>query len=133
MRNFILFGLLLIAACEPIKNARGNMVIGEEVDSFVIGKTTMEDVLEKCGTPSLHRDDLNWVYFSANSEVTSFKGCELKDQKIIKLKFGMDKILRDIQKITPKDVELLTDDDYTILITEGEVNKLVKPVSTHEK
>lgn len=127
MRNCILFGLLLIAACEPIKNARGNMVIGEEVGSFVIGKTTMEDVLEKCGTPSLHRDDLSWIYFGANSEVTSFKGCELKDPKVIKLTFGEDKILKNIQKITPKDVELLTDDEYTILVTEGEVSRLVKP------
>ena len=119
-----------LVACQPFVDSRGNVVISEYVDSFVIGQTTTDEVIQKCGTPSLHKDNLTWIYISAKSEETSFKGIELKDQTVIRLTFDSNKILRDIKKWHPKDKDSFLDDsEATDLMTEAEANALVKELS----
>lgn len=125
--------LLLCSACQPIVNSRGNLVIPECVDSFVVGETTMDEVIKKCGTPSLHKDNLTWIYLSGRSEVTSFKIVEMKNNLVVRLTFDENKILRNIEKLHPEDVVLLENDEAAPLITEAEAQKLVKSNILSEK
>lgn len=119
--------MMFLSACQPFVDSRGNVVVSEHVNSFVIGKTTMDEVVRKCGTPSLHKDNFTWIYIGAKSEETSFKGIELKNQTVIKLIFDSNRILRDIKKLSPKDKDsILGDDEATSLITEAEAVALAK-------
>lgn len=129
MNKFLLPCFLLLISCQPFVDSRGNVVIQEQVDSFVIGQTTMDEVIERCGTPSLHKDNLTWIYIGARSEETSFRGIELKNQNVIVLTFDSNKILRNIGKLSPKDRDcILCDDEATNLITESEAANLVKNI-----
>ena len=126
---FTFSSVVLLAACQPFVDSRGNVVISEHVDSFAIGQTTMDEVIQKCGTPSLHKDNFNWIYIGAKSEETSFKGVELKNQTVVQLTFDSNRILKDIKKWHPKDKgSFLEDNEATDLITEAEANGLVKKI-----
>ncbi len=127
MKNYLLCGILFISACQPFVNSRGNVVISEKLDSLIIGKTTMEDVIKLCGTPSLQQNEFTWIYTGAVSEETSFKGIKLKDKFVIKLIFDKNKILRDIKRKNLKTEDItLEDDKVAVLISEMEAKKLAK-------
>ena len=131
MSRYIL-GLFLFLApclisCEPFINSRGNMTILENVDSFIVGKTTMDEVLSKCGTPSLHKDNFTWIYISARSEEQAFHGVQMKNRVVVKLTFDSNRILKDVEKNSPKNIDsLLNDDEFTNLISEKEADNLIK-------
>ena len=117
---------LVLASCEPFINSRGNVVAEKYLESFVIGKTTMEDVLNTCGTPSLHRDNFTWIYIGGRSEETSFKGIEMKNRVAIKLTFDTNKVLKNKETIRPANGKFSFDEGTTDLISSKEVESLLK-------
>lgn len=99
--NKILFlsSVLLLAGCQPRVDSRGNIMLADELANFVVGKTTMSDVIQKCGTPSLHVDDFTWIYFSATAKETSFSAVSLQNRLVVKMIFDNNRVLRSIQKV----------------------------------
>ena len=125
-RNYFLVSSLLLASCEPFINSRGNVVAEKQFESFVEGRTTMEDVIESCGTPSLHKDNFTWIYLGGRSEETSFKGVEVKNRTIIKLTFDTDKILKRKEIVRPSGSTYVFDKEMTNLISNAEAGSLLK-------
>lgn len=123
-RNYLLVAFLLLASCEPFINSRGNVVAEKQFESFVEGRTTMEDVIESCGTPSLHKDNFTWIYLGGRSEETSFKGIEVKNRTMIRLTFGADKILKSKEIIRPSGNTYNFDEESTGLISNAEAGSL---------
>lgn len=117
---------LLLASCEPFVNSRGNVVAEKQFESLVEGKTTMEDVLVSCGTPSLHRDNFTWIYLGGRSEETSFKGVEMKNRTMIRLKFDTNRILKNKEIVHPSDDEYNFNEETTYLISNAEAGSLLK-------
>lgn len=126
LRSCLFLVSLFLVSCEPFVNSRGNVVIGKEVDSFIIGRTTMEDVLRSCGSPSLHKDNFTWIYIGGRSEEVSFKGIQMKERSVIKLIFDRNKVLKDKIVIHPSDKESSFDEEVTNLITKEEVDAFLK-------
>lgn len=122
---FFLVSSLCLAACEPFINSRGNVVAIKQVDSFTIGKTTMEDVIESCGTPSLHKNSFTWIYIGGRSEEVSFKDIEIKDRSIIKLVFDENKVLKSKEVTHPINGSYNFDDENVNLISNKEVRDIV--------
>lgn len=118
---------LLLVSCQPFVNSRGNVVAEKQFESFAIGKTTMGDVLESCGTPSLHKDNFTWIYVGGRSEETSFKGVEMRDRVVIRLTFGADRILRnkEIVRSADSDGGYDFDEETTDLISNKEAGTLL--------
>lgn len=123
--NKILFlsGALLLAGCQPRANPRGNIMIADELDSFVVGKTTMSDVIQKCGTPSLHADDFTWIYFSAIAKETAFSDVSLQNRLVIKMIFDSNCVLRSIQKIKQPKIVTPMDKNITALTEKNKHKK----------
>ena len=117
---------LFLVSCEPFVNSRGNVVAAKEFGSFVIGRTTMEDVLRSCGSPSLHKDNFTWIYIGGRSEEVSFGGIQLKERSVIKLIFDKNKILRNKIIIHPMKEKYSFDEEFTDLISNEEVEALLK-------
>ncbi len=126
LKKYLVVSVLVLASCQPFINSRGNVVAEQKVDSFIIGKTTMSDVLRECGTPSLHKNDFTWIYIGGVSEEISFKSVNMKNKVIIKLIFDQNKILREKIVTKPKETEYSFNPDTTNLITDQEVNSLLK-------
>ncbi len=127
-KDCLFVSLLFLASCEPFVNSRGNVVAIKQVDSFVVGKTTMEDVLRTCGTPSLHKNNFTWIYIGGHSEEMSFKNVEIKERSVIKLIFDENKVLKDKIITHPTKEDYHFDEEVTDLISNAEVEALLKKV-----
>lgn len=125
-KSGLFVSLLFLASCEPFVNSRGNVVAIKQVDSFIIGKTTMEDVLRSCGTPSLHKNNFTWIYIGGRSEEVSFKNTEIKDRYVLKLIFDKNKVLKDKIVTHPTKADYSFDEEVTDLISNAEVEALLK-------
>ncbi len=125
-KKYLLISVTLLAACEPFSHSRGNVTAEGQFRSFIIGQTTMEDVLRKCGTPSLHKNNFTWIYTGGVSEETSFKGIEIKDRAIIRLSFDANKVLKNKELIRPSNNVYHFDEDTTDLMSNQEVENLLK-------
>lgn len=127
-KSKICFGLLVsfvfLMGCEPRTNARGNNLVSENIKKFEIGKTTTNDVLTMCGSPSLQRDRLNWIYIDATSEEVAFRKIQMKNQSVIELSFDDTGILKAINKVShQKEAKVHFDGDITPLPAEKNKKK----------
>jgi outer membrane protein assembly factor BamE (lipoprotein component of BamABCDE complex) len=129
MKNCLLIcGLCLaVTACQPTIDSRGNVTVEESFKSFVIGKTTMDDVLTKCGTPSLHRDNYSWIYVGLKVEEDRMKNIKPFYTFIVKMTFNQNKILESIEKIDQNNLkEINMDEEIVRLISEKQAKLRVK-------
>ncbi len=124
--NYLLISSLLLTSCEPFVNSRGNVIAEKQFESFVIGKTTMEDVLESCGTPSLHKNNFTWIYIGGRSEETSFKGIEMKDRAMVRLTFSENKVLANKEIVRPSNNVYNFNEETTSLISNKEAESLLR-------
>lgn len=124
-KHYLLISSVLLASCEPFVNSRGNVIAERQLESLIIGQTTMEDVLRSCGTPSLHRNNFTWIYIGGRSEETSFEGIEMKNRIVIKLTFDTNKILKNKEIIRPTN-GFEFDEETTALISNKEVEALLE-------
>jgi outer membrane protein assembly factor BamE (lipoprotein component of BamABCDE complex) len=88
----------------------------------------MEDVLKKCGTPSLHKNNFTWIYIGGHAEEVAFKDIEIKDRSVIKLIFDENKVLKDKIITHPTKEDYNFDEEVTDLISNTEVKALLKKV-----
>jgi outer membrane protein assembly factor BamE (lipoprotein component of BamABCDE complex) len=116
--NFLLIALVCLAcSCQPRVDLRGNSILAEKINEFTVGKTTMEEVFKKCGSPSFRKNERTWIYVCYRSEEISFKDVELKDRFVVRMKFNGNDILESIEKIKspPSDGLITPDDEVTDL------------------
>ncbi|MDR1375448.1 MAG: hypothetical protein LBJ45_01375 [Holosporaceae bacterium] len=124
---FSIVALGVLVGCQPVVNSRGNIVVEENMPRFIIGKTTMAEVLEKCGTPSLHKDDFTWIYIGSKSEEVAFGSVDLKNRFIVRMRFDPSKVLQSLEKINPQENdEISSDEEITNLISDKEVTAKVE-------
>lgn len=117
----------MVTACQPVIDSRGNVIVEESFNSFKVGKTTMNDVLEKCGTPSLHRSNYSWIYVGLKVKEDRLKNIEPFYEFIVKMDFDQNKILESIEKVDPKSRKnVLMDEEVTRLISEKQAVHRVK-------
>ena len=104
---------------------RGNLELPDKLKQFSVGKTTAQDVISACGSPSLRVTPLTWIYITCRSEEVSFRNVEMKDKLIIRMTFDNNGVLRSMEKIKnkSKNGDLLPDEDATDIITEKSAKK----------
>lgn len=112
---FLAGTLMALSACQPRIDSRGNIILMDEMKNFVVGKTTMSDVIQKCGTPSLHIDNFTWIYFSATAKEAAFSKVSLQNRLIVKMIFDDKRVLKSIQKIKQPRKAILMDKAITNL------------------
>jgi hypothetical protein len=93
----------------------------EKYDAFVENKTTSDDVLNVCGSPSLQRG-LVWIYVGHRSEEISFQKPELKDRIIVRLTFDQRGLLKSKEKMDPDRLpDMPMDDGVTTIVNNAEM------------
>ncbi|MDR2794435.1 MAG: hypothetical protein LBB12_01515 [Holosporaceae bacterium] len=127
MRIATIFIAFWLCSCQPKVSLRGNPAICNKYDSFVVGKTTLEDVLKNCGSPSLCHGSSILIYIGYKSEEVSFRDVELKDRITVRMEFDANGILKSIQKADEKGMSNVgLDEDVTGLTTDAEALSTLK-------
>lgn len=128
MKNIVFVGMLLLVACQPRVNYRGNGLACDKFDSFKVGVTKMQDVLSSCGTPSIHKDNYDWIYISFIAHDTAFQDVSLKERSVVRLKFDRNQVLKSVDRVAlPESDEISLDGEPGKLITEAELDKILAP------
>jgi len=131
MKNCLLIGFLFIlCACQPKISARGNITLAEKLNTFVVGKTKADDVIEACGSPSLRKDELTWIYIGARSEEVSFRDVKLKDKIVVRMTFDHNGVLKSLENISQNNSgkRIASIDEQTDLITDKQAAALTSNV-----
>jgi outer membrane protein assembly factor BamE (lipoprotein component of BamABCDE complex) len=103
--------------------------VEENANGFVVGRTTMDEVLEKCGTPSLHKDNYTWIYIGQKVEENNFKDIKQIYRFVVRMTFDEAKVLKSIEKIDPsKNDDLAMNEEYVNLIPDHQAAQRIKKV-----
>jgi outer membrane protein assembly factor BamE (lipoprotein component of BamABCDE complex) len=80
---------IVIAACAPTVDQRGNLPEPEKIAEIHPGTTTREQVAKILGTPSSTGifDDKNWYYISRKTEQVAFFDPDVMDQQVFIVNF----------------------------------------------
>jgi outer membrane protein assembly factor BamE (lipoprotein component of BamABCDE complex) len=89
---------LLIAACAPIVDSRGNLPETEDVDKIRVGASTKDEVATVLGSPSSIAtfDPNTWYYISKRTETVAFFRPETLEQKVLTVRFDDAGLVREI-------------------------------------
>lgn len=121
-RTLAFCAAMLMIGCQPRVDSRGNITLADNIKTFVVGTTTMSDVIQKCGTPSFHIDNFTWIYVGATAEETSFSDVALKNRCVVKLIFDENKILRSIQEVQQPKKDIMPMDKAVTNLKTGKVS-----------
>ena len=90
---------LILAACAPMVDQRGNLPDPTKLASIQPGVTTKEAVSKLLGTPSSIStfNDKTWYYISKKTKRISFWDPEVLDQQVLAIKFDDAGIVADMR------------------------------------
>ena len=96
---------IVLAACSPRVDTRGNAIHLEDVATIEVGVHTKDHVYNKLGSPSNQSTfgQDTWYYMSERTETTAFFAPELKERQIIIVKFNEHGVVEDLD-ILGKDI-----------------------------
>lgn len=84
-----LVGVVVLGACSPRVDNRGNQIHAEDVTAIEVGKTTRNEVLDTLGSPSSQGKfgtDV-WYYVSERTETLAFFAPEVKERQVLAIEF----------------------------------------------
>ena len=100
------FGLIaLLGACTPKIDVRGNFPDPERLAEIAPGQQSRTEVEEILGTPSTIAvfDQETWLYVSQRTETLAFFEPEVKERKVVILKFDKDGIVSKVETLSAED------------------------------
>ncbi|MBM3534334.1 MAG: outer membrane protein assembly factor BamE [Alphaproteobacteria bacterium] len=91
---------VLIAACSPIVDSRGNLPEAEDLDKIHVGTSSKEQVASLLGSPSsVATFDANtWYYISKRTETVGFFRPDVLDQKVLTIRFDEAGLVKEIAR-----------------------------------
>ena len=95
----------LLVGCTPKIDIRGNLPDPERLSEIEPGEMSRTEVQEILGTPSSVAvfDQETWLYVSQRTETVAFFEPQVKERKVVILKFDKDGIVSKIETLTAKD------------------------------
>ena len=92
---------LILAGCTPIIANRGNMLDEDRIAQVKPGVSSKNDVFEALGSPSVTStfDDNTWYYVGQRTEREAFFEPEVKERKIIEVKFDDTDHVKTVDRI----------------------------------
>ncbi|MDR1335156.1 MAG: hypothetical protein LBJ19_02730 [Holosporaceae bacterium] len=115
---------LIFSGCQPTKDHHGNIVFCNAIGSFEVGKTKASEVVDRCGTPSIYRDPLTWIYIKYRSEEIAFRQEEAIDKYVVRMKFDQNGVLQSLNIIDARKCRNVVEDED---ITESLVQRRKMP------
>jgi outer membrane protein assembly factor BamE (lipoprotein component of BamABCDE complex) len=95
---------VLIAACSPIIDSRGNLPDAEDLEKIRVGVSSRDEVATVLGSPSAVAtfDPNTWYYISKRTETVAFFRPDVLDQNVLTVRFDDAGLVREIVR-TGKD------------------------------
>jgi outer membrane protein assembly factor BamE (lipoprotein component of BamABCDE complex) len=92
---------VLMVACSPIVDSRGNLPEGEDLEKIKVGATSKEQVASLLGTPSsVATFDANtWYYISKRTETVGFFRPDVIDQKVLTVRFDEAGVVKEVAQV----------------------------------
>ena len=99
LRWLLLASVVVIAACAPRIDQRGNLLDPDAVLAVQPGVQTKDQVAQLLGTPSTVAtfDDKTWYYISKRTETTAFFAPDITDQQVLVIKFNDSNVVDKVQ------------------------------------
>ncbi|GAB6053642.1 outer membrane protein assembly factor BamE [Magnetospira thiophila] len=93
---------LLVTACAPRIDTRGNLPDRERLSEVRIGEFTRDDVIDVLGSPSSTSafGDEVWYYISKRTETTAFWAPEVKERTVVVLRFDQAGHVAELHEVT---------------------------------
>ena len=84
-----LIGAVVLGACSPRVDNRGNQIHAEDITAIEPGKTTRNEVLDTLGSPSSQGKfgTETWYYLSERTETLAFFAPEVKERQVLRIVF----------------------------------------------
>jgi len=100
--------MLLIAACSPTTQKRGNYLYQDDMDMIQAGVSTKYDVLNILGTPTAKAvfDEGTWYYVGLVTEKESFFDEKVSDKKIYQIEFDADDVVVILSEVTKEGMDV---------------------------
>jgi outer membrane protein assembly factor BamE (lipoprotein component of BamABCDE complex) len=94
--------IVLLGACAPKIDVRGNLPDPERLSEITPGDQSRSEVEEILGTPSSIAvfDQETWLYVSQRTETIAFFEPEVKERKVVILKFDKDGIVSAVETLS---------------------------------
>lgn len=101
LHKYVFIGALSLAACSPRVETRGNLPDADALADIEVGQIKKREVAELLGSPStIATFDLEtWYYISEVTETVAFFEPELKERKVIIIRFDKQGVVRELKII----------------------------------
>jgi len=101
--------VVLLSACTPKIDIRGNLPDPERLSEIAPGEQSRIEVEEILGTPSSIAvfDQETWLYVSQRTETLAFFEPEVKERKVVILKFDKDGIVSDVETLSAENGKII--------------------------
>ena len=105
----VLAAAVLLAACSPRVEIRGNLPDPDLLAELEIGALNKRQVEEMFGSPSSVSTfgDENWYYISERTETTAFYAPDVVDRKVVVIKFDDKGVVRDFASLGLEDGRII--------------------------
>ena len=104
-----IFLLFFSAACAPKVEMRGHQLTPSKLSSLKLGVSTMQDVIQNLGTPSLVAtfDSNIWYYIGTLKEGYAFFDKDIIEHQVVELSFDDKRVLSSLKKYDEKDLKTI--------------------------
>ncbi|MFC1672769.1 outer membrane protein assembly factor BamE [Pseudomonadota bacterium] len=102
-------GALTLGACAPRVDARGNEIHPEQVEQVEVGVYTRANVMDTLGSPSAQSTfgEETWYYISEVTETTAFLAPELRQRRVVVVKFNPSGLVSAIDTVDENSAEVV--------------------------
>ncbi len=97
-----------ISACTPTYEVRGNIIQEHQFTSVQAGVDTQSDVMRKLGSPTTRApfDENVWYYLGQETEKRGILDPEVKNERIVAVRFNAEGIVETIEDIDSNRVDI---------------------------
>ena len=111
----MLSAALLITACTPTVNQRGNSLTDQQIATVQLGQSTRSDVLRALGSPTTKSpfNEEIWYYIGQETEKRGILDPEVMEERIVAVTFDEQGYVNDIRDIDNQRVNIPVERDAT--------------------
>ena len=102
---FLGLGLLVVSACAPVTEIRGNLLDDKKIAQLTVGESNQRDVLNVLGSPttsSVTRPN-EWYYVGQKTEQIAVYQPEIVERRVLVVNFDEDGTLSRIAELDQED------------------------------
>ena len=109
IRPALIVSLIVLGACAPRIDTRGNQIHADDIAAIEPGQSTRNQILDRLGSPSSKGQFGTevWYYISELTETTAFFAPEVKDRQIVVIQFNEAGVVASVHTVDESSGEVV--------------------------